>query len=362
MPRRTVREEGSPIVRPRSEPALAVTVRSTLAVVPSTLAVLAFGVVVLAAGLVARGAPQLGPPTLAGLTVGARDATPAELTAAAADTLETALTRGPGITFEIVQTAMVVARPGGPLVEIPDPVDPAASMGTAERYALGTLIERGLATPDGFWSELIHGPAPGDEAAYDLATAQVSRQALVLDGVMYRDDGPGWHETDQLPGIGLDPVTVAKLPELLVTATETKDVPPTPAAPPATSPPADDELAKATIPLDAAQVATRIDGLVGAASDPIRTLEGTTAPATLPGIIAADLEAATELLGPARLAFDEAGRLIGLTVTARNTHLDVHDLVVETHITFRYPDVRPELPKPEPAYVAPTPGADEEDA
>jgi hypothetical protein len=291
-------------------------------------------------------------------TVGARDATPAELTAAAADTLETAMTSGSGITFEIVQTAMVVARPGGQLVEIPDPVDPAASLGTAERYALGTLIERGVATPAGFWSELIHGPAPGDEAAYDLATAVVSRQALVVDGRQFRNDGLGWHETDQLPGIGLDPATVAKLPELLVTATETKDAPPEPSEPPATGPPADDELARATTPLDAAQVATRIDGLTGAASDPIRTLEGATVPAAIPGIIAVDLETATELLGPARLAFDDAGRLIGLTVTARNTHFDLHDLVIETHITFRYPDARPELPKPEPLYVAPVPDAD----
>lgn len=154
---------------------------------------------------------------------------------------------------------------------------------------------------------------------------------------------------------------MAKLPELLTTAIGTKDAPPEPAKPPATSPPADD-LAKATTPLDAAQVATGIDGLVGAASDPIRSLEGATTPATVPGIIAADLAAATELLGPARLAFDEAGRLIGLTVLARNTNLGIHDLVVETHITFRYPGTRPELPKPEPAYVAPTPGSDEEGA
>lgn len=133
--------------RPRATPRRVVNVRSTLAVAPSTLAVLALGLVVLAAGLLVRGAPQLGPPTLAGLAVGAREATPAELTAAGADALETALTSGSGITFEIVQTAMIVARDGGPLVEVPDPHDPAKSLGEAERYALGTLIERGSHHP-----------------------------------------------------------------------------------------------------------------------------------------------------------------------------------------------------------------------
>ena len=49
--------------------------------------------------------------------------------------------------------------------------DRTKSLGTAEHYALGTLIERGVATADGFWMELLHGPAPGKEATFELATA-----------------------------------------------------------------------------------------------------------------------------------------------------------------------------------------------
>jgi hypothetical protein len=81
---------------------------------------------------------------------------------------------------------------------------------------------------------------------------------------------------------------------------------------------------------------------------------------SLPGIIAVDLGDATELRGPATLAFDDAGRLVSLQISARNTKLDVHDLIVDTLITIRYPDRRPELPRPEPAYVAPAPDPDDE--
>jgi hypothetical protein len=73
----------------------------------------------------------------------------------------------------------------------------------------------------------------------------------------------------------------------------------------------------------------------------------------VPGVVAPDLADFTELLAPVELRFDDGGRLIGLTILARNTHLDVHDLVVETVITLRYPAAPAELPVPEPRYVEP---------
>jgi len=292
-------------------------------------------------------------------SAGVESATHAELTSAASATLEAALTRGPGITFEIVQTSMVVARPGGPLVDIPDPADRTRSLGQAETYAIGMLIERGQASPDGFWMELLQGPAPGAEAGYRLDTAQLRREALVRDGETYRNDGRGWHPTDQPPGIGLDPVTVAMLPALLTGTTDTKDVPTDAAASTSKDPPPDDTLARATTPLVAADVAAGIDGLEGVATPVVRTIEGTTTADAVPGIIAVDLAAHTELRGPVQMRFDEAGRLVGLTVIARNTLLDVHDLVVETYLTIRYPERAPELPRPEPVYVEPTPIPDE---
>jgi hypothetical protein len=89
---------------------------------------------------------------------------------AAATAIEAALGKeGGGITFEIVQTQTIKARPDGPQLEIPDPKDPTKSLGWTDTEFVGTLIERGLATPKGFWSELIHGPEAG--TAFELAKA-----------------------------------------------------------------------------------------------------------------------------------------------------------------------------------------------
>jgi hypothetical protein len=50
---------------------------------------------------------------------------------------------GPGYTFEILQRSTIHARPGGPLVDIPDPNDRHKSLGLAESLELGSLVERG---------------------------------------------------------------------------------------------------------------------------------------------------------------------------------------------------------------------------
>lgn len=293
------------------------------------------------------------------LTGGAGALPAAALTALAAEELERALaTGGGGITFEIVQTSTITAIDGGPLVEIPDPTDRTKSLGEAERYVMGTLIERGFATPDGYWMEFLHGPEPGAEVGFDTDKAPVSRQALVRDGQQFRNDGEGWHEADLLPGIGLDPATIAKLAGLVTASASASDVPLELAQPIDPAAAKDAPLGPETVALDAGAVAATITGLRGTERTPVRALATTVSADALPGIIAIDLAAATELAGPVELRFDDAGRLVGLTVLARNTNLEVHDLLVETVITLRYPGSPPELPKPEPAYVAPAPDPD----
>jgi len=315
--------------------------------------------VLVIAGLILHGGPVPPQPTAVTLLGGAERASTQQLTATAAEELDQALTgAGTGIEFEIVQTSTITARPDGPLVDIPDPTDRAKTLGTAERYVMGTLIERGFATPDGYWMELIHGPAPGAEADYDLASAQVSRQALVRDGIAYRDDGEGWHLTDQLPGIGLDPATLAGLAAYVGALSEATDVGLTEARP--TTPPAEAPLGPETVAVDADVLAAILTGLRGPASPAVRALAAATVAADLPGIIAVDLLDATEIVAPTELRFDDAGRLVGLTVLARNIHFDVHDLLVETVISLRYPDSPPTLPMPEPRYVAPAPDPDGE--
>jgi hypothetical protein len=246
-------------------------------------------------------------------------AEPAELLAAAADRLETATSSGGnGFTFEIVQTATIVARPGGPLVDIPDPVDPHKSLGSAESYPLSTYLEHGVVTPAGFWSEIRRGPeAPDGEP--DFTGGPLELAALVRDGQTYRTEGQGWYPTTKPPGLGLDPATAALLPRLLRNATAAREVPVQPR-----------------------------DGVPAT-----RALEATAAVADMPGIIAVDLAASTELREPTELAFDDAGRLVGLIVSARNTNLADFDLMIVTTISLGYPGQAPELPRPEPVYVAP---------
>ncbi len=294
----------------------------------------------LIAGLLLARSNTLGPPlTLAALTGAVDDATPAELTAVAANQLEAAVAaNGDGISFEIVQLQTIVARPGGPPVEVPDPADPERTI-VVDGDEIGILVQRGFITSAGFWSELRHGPSSGDTEVFDYERAPISRQALVRDGRTYRNDGQGWHETDRPPGIGLDPVSAALLPRLLRELTEPRD-----AAGPGSNLADRPELAQLALATD----------------DAARTLEATTKAADVPALIAPDLAEMTELRGPARLAFDESGRLIGLTIIARNTHLETWDLIVETVITFAYPADLPPLPEPRPTYVEPTPAPDDE--
>lgn len=252
--------------------------------------------------------------------------------AAAATAMQAALGKGGGgITFEVVQTQTLVARPGGPKLELHDPKDRSTVLGLTDTLPVGTLIERGIATPTGFWSELIHGPEPGTEASFDLARATHARQALVRNGVRYRDDGDGWYEADALPGIGLDPDSVLKLAGLLGDTADASDA----------------TLLAETDP------AFTLRGLRGPAQPAARALEATSRVANLPALIAPDLTGATELRGRTEFELDASGRLVSLAVSARNTNMEQVDLVLRTVITFRYPDAPPPLPDPAPAYVAP---------
>ena len=252
--------------------------------------------------------------------------------AAAATALQAALGKGGGgITFEVVQTQTMVARPGGPKLEIQDPAVRGRVLGLTDTLPVGTLVERGVATPVGFWSEIVLGPEPGAEASFDLAAAAPAYQALVRDGVRWRAEGDGWYRSDTLPGIGIDPDAVLKLAGLLGDTADASDA----------------ALTAETDP------AFTLRGLKGPAQPAARAMEATSKVANLPALIAPDLTSATELRGKSEFELDAAGRLVSLTVTARNTRMEQFDLVLRTVITFRYPDAAPPLPEPLPAYVAP---------
>ncbi len=269
----------------------------------------------------------------------APDASARTRLSAAATAMQTALAKGGGgITFEVVQTQTLVAKAGGPKLEIHDPADRSQVLGLTDTLPVGTLIERGIATSAGFWSELIHGPQAGAEAAFDLAKVEPARQALVRDGIRYRNDGDGWMQTDVVPGIGLDPDGVLKLAGLLTDTPDATDTSVTAEADPA----------------------FKLKGLTGPAQGAARAIDATSKVANLPAILAPDLAEATELRGKTDFELDATGRLVSLTIVARNARMEMYDLMVRTVITFRYPDAPAPLPDAVPAYVAPAAATDGE--
>jgi hypothetical protein len=215
----------------------------------------------------------------------------------------------------------MVAKADGPRIAVPDPIT-RGTLRMADTYFLNSVIEEGVVRPDGFWSRMRAGPPEGDLP--DWEGAHVMYEALVRDGVRSRNDGDGWYVADALPGIGLDPETAGLLPALLRGATAAKDLPL-----------GDDKIDPAAA----------------------RNLEAAAKPADIPGLVASDGVAFTELKEPVGYGFDDTGRLISITTVARNTNMTDHDLIVETMISIAYDSVDP-LPEPKPLVSIQTEGAD----
>jgi hypothetical protein len=272
---------------------------------------LAIPVIVLATVGFARAGQTRGlsPVSLAG-------AAPAALLDGAATGIERALAKGgPGFGFQVVSRSTLHAKPDGPQIQVPDATDPSKLAGLADRLYLGASIAEGLATPDGFWLQMRAGPA--EDAAPDFDTAPVTLAGLQRGTERWRNDGEGWYRTDQLPGIGLDPATIARLPALLRRAI--------------------DPQATATTDAAGRTVATVAAG-------------GTIADA--PGLMAIDAASFSELTGPLEYSLDDGGRLIALHATLRNTRVDAFDLIVDTVITFSYDPPPGALPEPAPRLPA----------
>jgi hypothetical protein len=257
----------------------------------------------------AMAAPQLAP------------GTPDQLRAAAADTLATALAKGgSGVRFEVIQTQTLQAKPNGPKVDVPDPADPRKTLRYADSYQIAALLEHGQASADGFFSEMLAGPAEGARPDWDHA--QVLFSALVTSGERWRNDGEGWYRADALPGIGLDPETAVLLPSLLRNVTSVADT--------GNVTPPDDSIA-------------------------LRAIDGAAETADVPGVVAAGGERFTKLTEPVTFGFDAAGRLAWLRVAARNTNSTVYDLVVETEVRLAY-DAVPAIPASDGLVLAPKDG------
>ena len=227
-----------------------------------------------------------------------------------------------GFSFTVESRSTLVAKPDGPRIEVPDPADPYKVAGVADTYALGASAATGTVAGSDFFLQMYGGPVTPD-APVDPAKLEPTLAALVRDGKTWRNDGDGWYPTDQPPGIGLDPHTVALLPTLLRDASDPAAIAPT-------------DVAGAQLPTVAA----------GATVD------------AAPGLMAIDAAPFTAFTGPLSFAFDATGRLAQLTATMRNTRVTDFDLLVVTVITFDY-DHPGSIPAPAPtAPPPPTPAPD----
>jgi hypothetical protein len=220
---------------------------------------------------------------------------------------------GAGFTFAVEQRTSIDQRAGGPAVEIPDPADRHKSLGTTDHLEVASLIAQGAVRADGsYWLEMRDGPAPGGTPDYNAATYRFG--ALVIGGKLYRNDGDGWYATSNLPGIGLDPKTIALLPTMLK------------------------GVANASLMSEGKNLAAAA----------VAGVRGNSTAAAIPGLIAPDAVAFTELNQPLDIGFDGQGRLASIHAIARNTNLDGFDMLVETTITFSYPLLAPDIPNAEP--------------
>lgn len=227
-----------------------------------------------------------------------------------------------GFTFTVVSRSTLYAKANGPKIQVPDPADPSKITGVADSYYLGASAATGTVAGSDFFLQMYGGPT--DPATpIDLTKLTPTLAALVTGGKTWRNDGAGWYLTDQPPGIGLDPRTVALLPTLLQHAS----------APTVTAP----------TTLAGAQLAT---------------VTADSAVADAPGLMATDAASFTTLAGPLSFVFDATGRLAQVTATMRNTRVTDFDLLVVTTITFDY-DHLGSIPAPAPtAPPPPTPAPD----
>lgn len=287
--------------------------RGAASVASALLSLLGLGVAV-GAIVLARGGLLAPPVTFGPGAEPLTGLTAVEIKDDAAVKLEQATAKGSsGYAFEIVQTSTIKVKEGGPDLILPHPSNPWLTGGKADELLFYSLVERGVVTPAGFWSEIRSGPQPGETADFD--GAQWQRSALMRDGVAWRNDREGWYRTDEVPGIGLDPATVALLPTLL---------------------------------RESGDAAKRDALVVGGRT--LARVDATADKRNMPGLVAADGQKFTRLTAPMEFGFDDQGRVVWIHAVALNTNMTDYDLVVDTVITLRY-DAVEQLPEPLPTWV-----------
>ncbi len=234
---------------------------------------------------------------------------------AAADALEAATgAGGTGYQFEVEQRQAEDALPGGPEIALYDPSDKAKVTGHTAHFYVNSTVVRGRVAPGALWMEMRVGPGEGVAADFDKAPPMWA--VIWRDQTAWRNEGQGWFRADTSPGVGMDPVTAARLPGMLRNLSNVTDIGP------------------AT--LQGGAKARHYAGLADIAD--------------FPGVVASDGAPFTESPVRVDVWVDQLGRVVRIEATARNLNEAEYNLHVDTVITFSYTAAGP---VPDPAPLAP---------
>lgn len=262
-------------------------------------------------------ANRLAPPLAAALAAPQLSGTVTQQLAAAADAVDAAIAKGgTGLTFEVVQRNTLHAKPGGPQIALRAEDDRTKVVALVDDFYVNAMVSRGIVTGDAFWMFMRRGPAEGQAADFERSEPVFS--VIERDGALWRNDGDGWYGTDGSPGMGMDPVSARRLPQLLRSLAGAASLEP-----------------------------ALFDGrlLVG--------IRGTTTRDDYPGVVASDGKDFTDATFEVECWLDEGGRLVRLVAHARNLNQTTWDLVAETIVTFGY-GATGDPPEPSPT-MAPEP-------
>jgi hypothetical protein len=164
---------------------------------------LAVGALVVAAAFVA-------PQALFQRPGGAGDVSSVALLSSAAARLELVLAQGPRIAFFAVQRNYLRPR-----TDQGAQIETASGLSTsdpADRFVNGFMTQ-GEVTPSDYRMAIRGGLE--ERGAPDFSKGFALFSVVQRSGVTWRDDGNGWERTDVSPGLGMDPVTIRVLPQLL---------------------------------------------------------------------------------------------------------------------------------------------------
>jgi hypothetical protein len=212
----------------------------------------------------------------------------------AADELRTT----PGYAFTVDQTTFI-ARAG-------QDTSVSANLTFGVRF-----LSQGIVSPSGFW-QVMHQIGQNDPTTISDQSS-FSGASLVGPKGQWRDDGNGWvADTDTPPGLGMDPTSAARLPDLLA-------------------------------------------GLINvaplASANGLTSFHGLGAPIDYPGVVASDGLSFTKAPLDVIVRLDAQSRLAELDVVAQNLNALPDQMIIDTKVTFDY-GASLILPAPSPMATA----------